>query len=78
MAIIGAAVISTAVGVAGTAGGVAAFTFLGMTGFSAVAASFLVSTAMGAALNALSPKPQTASASRGLSLIHISEPTRPY
>jgi hypothetical protein len=67
MAIIGSALLSTALGVAGTAGGVAAFTFLGMTGFTAVFASFLVSTAMGAALNALSPKPNT-SATRGYSI----------
>jgi hypothetical protein len=37
-------------------------------GFTSIAASFLVSTAMGAALNALAPKPPTASATRGYSL----------
>jgi hypothetical protein len=61
------AAISTATAVAG-AGGVAAFTFAGFAGFSAVAASFLVSTAMGAALNALTPKPKLGAGSRGYSL----------
>ena len=50
-----------------TAGSVAAFSFLGMTGFSAVAASFLATTAMGAALNALTPKPSFGQ-SRGFTL----------
>lgn len=60
------AAVSTASAVM-TAGSVAAFSFLGMTGFSAVAASFLVTTAMGAALNALTPKPSFGQ-SRGYTL----------
>ena len=55
-AIMGA--ISTAGAVLGTAGGIGAFTFFGMRGIGAVAARFLVTTAMGAALNALAPKPK--------------------
>lgn len=52
------AAISTTMAVATTAGGIAAFSFMGLTaGLTSVAASFLVSTAMGAALNALAPKP---------------------
>ena len=58
MAFVGAALLSTATSVA-AAGSVAAFTFMGLTGVGAVAASFLVSTAMGAALNALTPKPSS-------------------
>jgi Fibronectin type III domain. len=61
------ALISTATAVATTAGGIAAFSFLGLTGFAAVATSFLVSTAMGAALNALAPKPSLGG-SRGYSI----------
>jgi len=59
MAIIGAAVLSTAgaVGTAAVAG--TAITF------SMVATTFLISAAMGLALNALSPKPRTSTASRG-------------
>lgn len=68
MAIIGAAALSTASAVA-TAGGVAAFSFMGLaSGFVSIAASFLVSTAMGAALNALTPKPSIGGGSRGYSL----------
>ena len=67
MAIIGAAIISTGSAVY-TAGGIASFTFMGLTHFAAVAASFLVSTAMGAALNALSPKPNLSNITRGYSL----------
>ena len=55
------AAISTASAVIG-AGSVAAFTFAGFTGLTAVAASFLVTTAMGAALNALTPKPKLGAA----------------
>jgi len=40
-----------------------AFTFLGLSGIAAVAASFAVGTAMGAALNALTPKPNMSSMS---------------
>ena len=58
MAFVGAALLSTATSVA-AAGSVAAFTFMGLQGVGAVAASFLVSTAMGAALNALTPKPSS-------------------
>lgn len=54
-----------AVGTAAIAG--TAFTFLGLTGFAAVAASFAVGTALGAALNALAPKPSFAS-TRGFSI----------
>lgn len=61
------AAVSTVSAVA-TAGGIAAFSFLGLTGFSAVAASFLVSTAMGAALNALTPKPNLGVSAGGYSL----------
>lgn len=68
MAIIGGALLSTAVGVGTAAVAGTAFTFMGLYGFSAIAASFLVSTAMGAALNALAPKPPTASATRGYSI----------
>lgn len=67
MALIVGAAISTASAVA-TAGSVAAFTFLGMSGFAAITASFLVSTAMGVALNALTPKPNISSSSRGYSI----------
>jgi hypothetical protein len=63
------AAISTFAAVATTVGGAGAFTFLGLSaGFTSIAASFLVSTAMGAALNALAPKPPTASATRGYSI----------
>lgn len=64
-AIMGA--ISTAGAVLGTAGGLAAFSFLGFQGLAGVAARFLVTTAMGAALNALAPKPKapTISGSQG-------------
>lgn len=61
------AAISTATAVAG-AGSIAAFTFAGYAGFAAVAASFLVTTAMGAALNALTPKPKLGAGSQGYSL----------
>lgn len=61
------ALVSTVTAVATTAGGLASFAFLGMTGFAAAATSFLVSTAMGAALNALTPKPKL-SGTRGYSL----------
>jgi hypothetical protein len=61
------AAISTGVGVAAAAIGGTAFAFAGLTGFGAIAASFLVSTAMGAALNALAPKPSMGS-SRGYSI----------
>ena len=63
-AIIGA--VSTAGAVLGTAGGVGAFTFLSFgAGVASVAARFLVTTAMGAALNALAPKPKAPSLSEG-------------
>ena len=58
-AIIGAAVATG--GAAAAAGGVAAFTAFGLTGFGAVAASFLARAAIGIALSALSPKPRTPS-----------------
>ena len=56
MAITGSALLSTGVGVA-SAGSVSAFAFAGYTGFAAVAASFTVNFALGAALKALTPKP---------------------
>ena len=58
------AAVSTASGVF-AAGSVAAFTFAGLSGFAAVATGFLVSTAMGAALNALTPKPKIGGAGAG-------------
>jgi len=61
------AILSTAMGVIG-AGSVAAFSFMGFVGAGAIAASLLVSTAMGAALNALTPKPRISTASRGYSI----------
>ena len=61
------AAVSTGVGVASAAITGTVFAFAGMTGFAAIATSFLVSTAMGAALNALAPKPPSASATRGYS-----------
>jgi len=67
------ALVSTATAVATTAGGIAAFTFFGLSGFAAVAASFLVSTAMGAALNALAPKPSFGN-TRGYSIAGESGP----
>lgn len=46
-----------------------AFTFLGFSGIAAIAASFAVGTAMGAALNALTPKPNMSSMSnKGFSI----------
>ena len=62
------AAVSTAVSVGAAAIAGTAFTFIGLSGFAAIASSFLVSTAMGAALNALAPKPPTASATRGYSI----------
>lgn len=65
-----AAAISTISGVF-AAGSVSTFAFAGFAaGWTSVAASFLISTAMGAALNALAPKPNLAgnSASRGYSI----------
>jgi hypothetical protein len=41
------------------------FTFLGMTGFNAMLAHFLVSTAIGAAINALTPKPSITASQTG-------------
>jgi hypothetical protein len=62
------AAISTASAVIG-AGGISAFTFAGFSaGFASVAASFLVTTAMGVALNALTPKPNLGAASRGYNI----------
>lgn len=56
----GMALMSTA-SAAITAGGIGAMTFtlgsMALTGFSALAAQFLVTTALGAAINALTPKP---------------------
>jgi hypothetical protein len=54
-ALVAAVSTGVAVGTAAIAG--TAFTFAGLAGFAAVAASFAVGTAMGAALNALAPKP---------------------
>lgn len=49
---------TTAAAAGGTAAAIAAnVTFLGFQGFAALTAQFLVSTALGAALNALTPKP---------------------
>lgn len=56
--------LSTGVGVAG-AGGVAAFTFAGFTGASALAASFAFNASLGYALSALAPKPTLGNASGG-------------
>ena len=62
------ALLSTGMGVLG-AGGISSFVFMGLApGMISVAASFLVTTAMGAALNALTPKPRIATASRGYSI----------
>ncbi|PCJ99980.1 MAG: hypothetical protein COA45_03975 [Zetaproteobacteria bacterium] len=54
-----AAVVATAVSV-GTAGGLAAFSFLGVTGAAGAALSFGSSLALGFLTSALSPKPQSA------------------
>jgi hypothetical protein len=48
------ALISTGISVATTAGGIAAFSFLGLSGLAAVGATFAVRAALGYALNALS------------------------
>ena len=66
----GMALLSTGVGIAGGtiaagATGLAAGIFGGATLFAAAAGHFLVTTALGAALNALTPKPSTASSNRG-------------
>jgi len=74
---IGMALMSTASTVI-TAGGfsaIAGMSFLGFTGFGALAARFLVTTAIGAAINALSPKPKSGVSgynltSRGSALPH--------
>lgn len=60
MAVIAGAVASTAAAV-GTAGGVASFTFLGLSGGQALAASFLVRAALGYALNSLTTRPEQVS-----------------
>ena len=64
-ALVAAVSTGVAVGTAAIAG--TAFTFLGLTGFAAVAASFAVGTALGAAMNAMAPKPSMAS-TRGFSI----------
>ena len=67
----GTALLSTGVGIAGgtiAAGAstaIGAGIFGGATLFAAAAGHFLVTTALGAALNALTPKPSTASSNRG-------------
>ena len=67
----GMALLSTGVGIAGgtiAAGAstaIGAGIFGGATLFAAAAGHFLVTTALGAALNALTPKPSTASSNRG-------------
>lgn len=61
------AAVSTGVAAA-TGGALMTVGFLTSMGIGALAQNFLISTAMGAALNALSPKPQTASATRGYSI----------
>ena len=71
----GTALLSTGVGIAGgtitaatataAATGLGAGIFGGATLFAAAAGHFLVTTALGAALNALTPKPSTASSNRG-------------
>ena len=71
----GMALLSTGVGIAGgtitaatataAATGLGAGIFGGATLFAAAAGHFLVTTALGAALNALTPKPSTASSNRG-------------
>jgi len=58
----GMALISTFSTVVTTTG---AFTFLGMTGFNAMLAHFLVSTAIGAAINALTPRPSITASQTG-------------
>lgn len=67
MAIIGGAILSTAVGVGTGTIAATSFSIFGASLMGAAATAFLISTAMGAALNALSPKPNT-SATRGYSL----------
>lgn len=62
MAVSAGFALTTAASSLATAGGIGAVTFasgtaFALTGFSALAAQFLVSTALGAALNALTPKP---------------------
>ena len=61
------AAISTFTAVA-TGGALMSVGFLTSMGIGAIAQNFLISTAMGAALNALAPKPPTASATRGYSI----------
>ena len=61
------AAVSTGVAAA-TGGALMTVGFLTSMGIGALAQNFLISTAMGAALNALAPKPPTASATRGYSI----------
>jgi hypothetical protein len=61
------AAISTFTAVA-TGGALMTVGFLTTMGIGAIAQNFLIATAMGAALNALAPKPPTASATRGYSI----------
>jgi hypothetical protein len=63
-----AAAVSTGVGVASAAAAGTVFTFAGLSGFAAIATSFLVSTAMGVALNALTPKPKVGAGAGGYSI----------
>ena len=61
----GMALLSTGVGAA-AAGGAASLAFaFGLKGVAAFASHFLVTTALGAALNALTPKPSFAGTNRG-------------
>jgi hypothetical protein len=72
--ILGAA-FSTGVAVAGTVGGLGAFTFLGLSaGWTSVFASFLTSVALGYALNALTPKPNLSAAGAGYASVNALSP----
>ena len=57
--------VATTIAVLSTAGGIGAFTFAGFTGWAAVSASMFVNFALGAAMQALAPKPTVSGANRG-------------
>ena len=57
--------VATTIAVLSTAGGIGAFTFAGFTGWAAVGASMFVNLALGAAMQALAPKPSISGSNRG-------------
>lgn len=68
MAVLIPAIISTATGYATGTITAASFSIFGASMAGALATSFLITTAMGAALNALTPKPRTSTSTRGYSI----------